>query len=76
MRPNPAFSADQYDVCYRAYAATLLDLQKGTLKGTEVPGGDQTCLNVALSIIEASVNGMRDVASLKQFAIDRILARI
>jgi hypothetical protein len=67
MYPHSAFSPDQFALCYRAYASALFDIQHS---GTSArPPSDSTCLVVALRVIEASANGVRDLPHLKRFAL-------
>ena len=72
MTPHPAFNPEQFTLCYRAYAAALLDIQYEKGRSTQEPPGNATCLRVALRIIEASANGERDAARLKQLALHEI----
>jgi hypothetical protein len=69
MYPHLAFSHDQFALCYRAYTSALLDIQYRKDRTDCAPPGDNTCLVVALRIIEASANGERDLLSLKRFAL-------
>lgn len=69
MTPRPSFHPDQFALCYRAYTAALLDIQNQPSDAGMVPPADSTCVMVALRIIEASANGMRDLPSLKRRAL-------
>ena len=69
MNPHPPFSPDQFALCYRAYASALLDIQYQQDRTIAGPPSDNTCLVVALRIIEASANGVRDLPRLKRFAL-------
>ncbi len=69
MYPHRAFSPDQFALCYRAYTSALLDIQYEQNRTGSVPPSDNTCLALALRIIEASANGERDLPSLKRFAL-------
>ena len=69
MYPHPAFSPDQFTLCYRAYASALLDIQCQNGRLNISPPSNDTCLAVALRIIEASANGVRDFPHLKRFAL-------
>jgi hypothetical protein len=75
MFPHPAFSPDQFSVCYRAYASALHDIQYQEDGTDTAPPSDNTCLVVALRIIEASANGVRDFPNLKQFALADLIRR-
>ncbi len=69
MMPRPPFHPDQFTLCYRAYTAALLDIQnQPNDKGGAAPA-DSTCVMVALRIIEASANGVRDLPGLKRRAL-------
>lgn len=52
---------DQFATCYRAYASALLAVQNPD---------DDTCLAIALRIIEASASGECDAARLEQYGLD------
>lgn len=69
MYRHPAFRSDQFALCYRAYTSALLDIQYQKNPPGASPPSDSTCLKVALRIIEASANGVRDLPRLKQFAL-------
>ncbi len=73
--PHPAFSSDQFALCYRAYASALLDIQYQEDQPNAAPPSDNTCLVVALRIIEASANGVRDLPHLKRFALADLIRR-
>ena len=73
MNSHPPFSSDQFSFCYRAYASALLDIQYQENRTDAVPPSDTTCLVVALRIIEASANGVRDFPHLKQFALGDLI---
>ena len=69
MPPPPPFRADQVKRCYRAYASALMDIQfecRGPKHKAPTP---ETCLAVALRIIEASAKGERDMSRLKNFGM-------
>jgi hypothetical protein len=66
---HPAFSPDQFTLCYRAYTSALLEIQYQKNGTDAAPPNNNTCLVVALRIIEASANGVRDLPRLKQFAL-------
>ncbi len=69
MFPHPPFRPDQFAMCDRAYTAALLDSQnQPDAIGRSAPT-DSTCVMVALRIIEASANGVRDLPGLKQRAL-------
>jgi hypothetical protein len=74
MYPHPPFEPEQFALCYRAYAAALLDIQSDTGGTKEVPPADGTCLMVALRIIEASANGVRDPSQLRRLALNDLLS--
>ncbi|WP_024275180.1 hypothetical protein [Hyphomicrobium sp. 802] len=69
MIPRPPFRSDEFALCYRAYTAALVDIQKQTVGFSRVGPADSTCLMVALRIIEASANGVRDLPGLKRRAL-------
>jgi hypothetical protein len=73
MYQHPAFRPDQFALCYRAYASALLDIQSQKDRIDAGPPSDNTCLAVALRIIEASANGVRDIPHLKRFALANYL---
>lgn len=75
MYPHPPFDPDQFTLCYRAYAAALLELQHQQDRAGDVPPADGTCVMVALRIIEASANGVRDLPRLKRFALTDLMVR-
>ena len=75
MTPHPSFNPEQFAFCYRAYAAALLDIQYQEGRTSDEPPGNDTCLTVALRIIEASANGERDASRLKQFALRDLMGR-
>jgi hypothetical protein len=69
MTPHPPFHLDQFALCYRAYTAALLDIQNQPDDVGRVAPADSTYLMVALRIIEASANGVRDLPGLKRRAL-------
>ncbi|WP_045837043.1 hypothetical protein [Hyphomicrobium sp. 99] len=69
MYARPPFTADQFALCYRAYAAALLDIQNQPGGPIAAPPTDSTCLMLALRVIEASANGVRDLPGLKRLAL-------
>ncbi len=69
MLPHPAFNPDQFALCYSAYASALHDIQYQEDRADAAPPSDNTCLVVALRIIEASANGVRDLPNLKRFGL-------
>lgn len=69
MYPHPAFSPDQFGLCCRAYTSALLDIQYQKNRTGAAPPSDNTCLVVALRIIDASANSVRDLPRLKRFAL-------
>ncbi len=73
MYQYPAFLPDQFALCYRAYASALLDIQSQKDRSGAAPPSDNICLAVALRIIEASANGVRDISHLKRFALANYL---
>jgi hypothetical protein len=75
MYQYPAFNPDQFTLCYRAYASALLDIQYQEDGIDAAPPSDNLCLVVALRIIEASANGVRDLPHLKQFALADLIRR-
>jgi len=76
MFPHPPFSPDEFALCYREYAAALLELQyQQDGAGWAPPLADGTCLIVALRIIEASANGVREFSRLKRFALTDLVWR-
>jgi hypothetical protein len=75
MYSRPSFNPDQFALCYRAYAAALLDIQNRPEEPGAAPPADSTCFMVALRIIEASANGMRDLPSLKRRALADLIVR-
>jgi hypothetical protein len=75
MYQHPAFRPDQFALCYRAYTSALLDIQYQKDQISTAPPSDNTCLVVALRIIEASANGVRDLPHLKQFALANLIRR-
>jgi hypothetical protein len=75
MTPRPRFHPDQFVLCYRAYTAALLEIQnQPNDAGRSVPA-DSTCVMVALRIIEASANGVRDLPGLKRRALADLVVR-
>lgn len=66
---RPPFLPDQFALCYRAYTAALLDIQRQPDELGGEPPADSTCVMVALRIIEASANGVRDLPGLKRRAL-------
>jgi hypothetical protein len=75
MYPHPPFLPAQFAFCYRAYTAALLDIQNEKGRSTHAPPGNDTCLTVALRIIEASANGERDASRLKHFALHGLMGQ-
>jgi hypothetical protein len=75
MYPHPPFSPDQFALCYRAYTAALLEIQNQQDRTSNAPPADGTCFMVALRIIEASANGVRDLPRLKRFALTDLKVR-
>lgn len=75
MHTRPPFTPDQFALCYRAYAAALLDIQNQPDDRNGPPPTDSTCLMLALRIIEASANGVRDLSGLKRLALADIVVR-
>jgi hypothetical protein len=75
MKPRPPFQPDQFALCYRAYTAALLDIQNQPDEAGMAPPADSTCVMVALRIIEASANGVRDLPGLKRRALADLIAR-
>jgi hypothetical protein len=73
MYPRPTFSPDQFALCYRAYASALFDIQHQKSGTSARPPSDSTCLVVALRVIEASANGVRDLPRLKRFALGDLM---
>lgn len=69
MYARPPFTPDQFALCYRAYAAALLDIQNRPEKPDAAPLADGVCLMLALRVIEASANGVRDLSGLKRHAL-------
>ena len=69
MYARPPFTPDQFALCYRAYAEALLDIQNQPAVPSSAPLADSTCLMLALRVIEASANGVRDLSGLKQHAL-------
>ena len=75
MYAHPPFDPEQFAHCYRTYAAALLDIQYEKGRASQKPPGNDTCLAVALRIIEASANGERDASRLKKFALRDLMGR-
>ena len=75
MTLHPSFNPEQFALCYRTYAAALLDIQYEKGRANQKPPGNDTCLTVALRIIEASANGERDASRLKRFALHDLMGR-
>jgi hypothetical protein len=75
MIPYPSFNPEQFASCYRAYTAALLDIQYQEGRTNDKPPGNDTCLTVALRIIEASAKGERDASRLKQLALHDLMGR-
>jgi hypothetical protein len=75
MIPHPSFNPEQFGFCYRTYTAALLDIQYEKGRADQKPPGNDTCLTVALRIIEASAHGERDASRLKQFALRDLMGR-
>lgn len=73
MYPHPPFSPEQFALCYRAYTAALLDIQHQEPGTGSAPPSDGTCIMVALRIIEASANGVRDLPDLKRFGLSNLV---
>ncbi|CAA2137686.1 hypothetical protein HYPP_00588 [Hyphomicrobium sp. ghe19] len=69
MYARPPFTPDQFALCYRAYAAALLDIQNQPDEPNGAPLADSMCLMLALRVIEASANGVRDLSGLKRHAL-------
>lgn len=69
MTPHLPFRPDQFALCYRAYTAALLDIQNQSDDVGRAAPADSTCVMVALRIIEASANGVRDLPGLKRRAL-------
>lgn len=69
MIPRPTFRPDQFALCYHAYTAALLDIQNQTGEFGRVGPAESTCVMIALRIIEASANGVRNLPGLKRHAL-------
>ncbi len=72
---RPPFSRDEFALCYRAYSAALLDIQNQPDEVGRNPPADSTCVMVALRIIEASANGVRDFPGLKRRGLVDLIAQ-
>jgi hypothetical protein len=75
MHSHPPFNSDQFALCYRAYTAALLDIQYQNAGTKNAPIAGETCLMVALRIIEASAYGERDLLGLRRFAVSGLITR-